>query len=146
MCFFLYPDRRLKSRWSRLVRGLNHSLRTKSMFPTPYSTAFSEITIEYAFLGYSEFSYLFSQKFAAFPFSSHVHKLCFRQFAGQELGTQFLSAILGPSKPPMFLSTHLPQQRLHFSQRIVSPLRCFSYAQSNIFLISTFRDVGFSRK
>ena len=43
----------------------------------------------------------------------------------------------------MFLSTHLPQQRLQFSQRTVSPPRCFSYARSNIFLISTFRDVGF---
>ena len=144
--FSFYPDRRLISRCSRLVRGSNHSLRTKSMFPTPYSAAFSKIIIEYAFLGYSDFSYLISQKFAVFPFSSHVHKLCFRQFAGQELGTQFLSAISGPSKTPMFLSTHLPQQRLHFSQRTVSPPRCFSYARSNIFLISTFRDVGFSQK
>ena len=65
--FSFYPDIRLISRCSRLVRGSNHSLRTKSMFTTPYSAAFSKIIIEYAFLGYSDFSYLISQKFAVFP-------------------------------------------------------------------------------
>ena len=49
-----------------------------------------------------------------------------------------------PSKMKVFnLYFALAQLCLHFSQRTLYPLRCFNYIQSNISLISTFRDVRF---